>query len=554
MNRIKTILTGAIVAVVLVFVLWEAFKWTAMRVYVGPDEALVVTNKFGQPLPPDRITVPKDDNSFKGVQEEVRGPGRYFLNPVEYEWQTVQLIEIPAGDPQNWQWTDEGVLKDPETAPKIGLISAKQGKAPASGSEVVNPGEKGIQKEVLTPGTYKINPFLYEVTQQPAVVVPPGSVGVVTRLIGDVGEVSSATLTQIRASTTGPATQPGQESRDNSPTRLVVGANQRGILKEVLQPGIYYLNPRMVKVSIVPVGYDQITLDHSSDTGIRFYSFDGYLVEADFTVVWGRAPADAPHIVANIGSAQKVEQNVIEPAMKAACQNEGAKYTAKELIQGTTRSKFQDDLSASLENQVKSRNVHVLLALIRNISIKDNTGKDQTQGLLATIQQANIEVERDLTNKQKTETAQVKAQLEQSLKLVDVAKETVASDTGVKVANILADGQKQAAEIGAQRDLEVAKIELQIAQLDSQRTQILGKADADVAQLKAEAEAKGAKLLVEALGSPQAYNNYIFAKNFQPQELRLIFAGPGTFWTDLKSFQDIGAGKIVQQSQDTEKK
>jgi hypothetical protein len=387
------------------------------------------------------------------------------------------------------------------------------------------------------------------VTQQPAVVVPPGSVGVVTRLVGDVGEVSSATLTQIRASTTGPATQPGQESTEG-PTRLVVGANQRGILKDVLQPGIYYLNPRMIKVTVVPVGYDQIALDHSSNTGIRFYSFDGYLVEADFTVVWGRSPGDAPHIVANIGSAEKVEQNVIEPAMKAACQNEGAKYTAKELIQGTTRSKFQDDLSASLEDQVKSRNVHVLLALIRNISIKDTLGKDQTQGLLSTIQQANIEVERDLTNKQKTETATVKASLEQALKLVDVAKETVASDTGVKVANIMADGQKQAAEIGAQRDLEVAKIELQIAQLDAQRTLILGKADADVAQLKNDADAKGAKMLVDALGNPQAYNNYIFAKNFEPKELRLIFAGPGTFWTDLKNFQDIGASKIVQESQE----
>ena len=549
MNRIKSILTGVIVAVVLIFALSEAFKWTAMRVYVGPDEALVVTNKFGQPLPPDRIVVPVDDNRYKGVQEAVRGPGRYFLNPVEYEWQTVPLIEIPAGDPQDWQWNDDGTLKNPDSAPKVGLISHKQGRAPAEGSEVVNPGEKGVQKEVLTPGTYKINPFLEEVTIVPAVVVPPGSVGVVTRLIGDIGQVSSATLTQIRANTSGPATQPGQETT-TGPTRLVVGANQRGILKDVLQPGIYYLNPRMLKVSIVPVGYDQIALDHDSNTEIRFYSFDGYLVEADFTVVWGRAPGDAPHIVANIGSAQKVEQNVIEPAMKAACQNEGAKYTAKELIQGTTRSKFQDDLSASLEAQVKSRNVHVLLALIRNINIKDNTGKDQTNGLLQTIQQANVQVEVNLTKQQLTETASVEAQLQQTLKLVDVAKETVTSDTGVKVANIMADGQKEAAEIGAQRDLEVARVELQIAQLDAQRTQILGKAGADVTQLKADAEAKGAKMLVDALGTPQAYNNYIFAKNFEPKELRLIFAGPGTFWTDLKNFQDIGAAKIVQQSQD----
>src|SRR5262249_27506493 len=154
------------------------------------------------------------------------------------------------------------------------------------------------------------------------------------------------------------------------------------------------LNPRLLKVTVVPVGYDAITLDdRTSNNGIRFYSYDGYLVEADFTVVWGRAPADAPNIVANIGNYEKIETNVINPAMKAACQNEGAKYTAKELIQGATRSKFQDDLSASLEKQVASRNIHVLLALIRNISIKDNTtGKDQTQGLLATIQRANIEI------------------------------------------------------------------------------------------------------------------------------------------------------------------
>ena len=41
--------------------------------------------------------------------------------------------------------------------------------------------------------------------------------------------------------------------------------------------------------------------------------------------------------------------------------------------------------------------------------------------------------------------------------------------------------------------------------------------------------------------------------NFQPTDLKLIFAGPGTFWTDLKSFQDVGASKVVQQSQEQKK-
>jgi len=541
MNRIKAIVTKLAVAVVALYLLWLGFKWTAMRVYVGPDEALIVTSKFGKPLPAGDVVSP-EGSDFKGVQGAVRGPGRYFLDPVEYEWQVVKQVEIPAGDPERWDFDDEGNLKDPATAPMVAVISLKQGKTLDHDDAVVPDGYKGVQRDVLTPGTYKLNPALMTWTLVPAVVVPPGSVGVVTRLVGQVGTVSSATLTEMSAA----ATQASSPAA--APSRLVVGSLQRGILKDVLQPGIYYLNPRMMKVTIVPVGYDQITLDHRTDTAVRFYSFDGYQVEADFTVVWGRKPADAPDIVANIGSVEKARTNVIEPAMKAACQNEGAKYSAKELIQGDTRSQFQDDLDKTLERQIEARNVHVLLVLIRNITIKDNSGRDQTKGLLGTIQRANIEIERDLTFKQQTQTAIVQAELEQANKLVDVNRETVAAETKVKVANILADGQKKAAEIEADRELKVASIALEEAKLNAQRTEILGKATADVEQMKKDAEAQGARLLVEALGSPEAYNRYIFAKNFEPSDVRLIFAGPGTFWTDLKTFEQVGAAKLIQQN------
>ena len=534
----KYMIVSAVVVLVGIYVAWMAFKWTAMRVYVGPDQALVVISKYGKNLPPDRLTIPAGQRGLKGVQEEVRGPGRYFLNPIFYDTKLVELKEIPAGDPQTWEWLPDGQLKNPRTAPMIGLRSLKEGQTAPAGLEVVAPGYKGIQREVLTPGTYKINPNREEVTILPATVVSPGFVGVVTKLVdGDIGLIHSSELL--------PTTRPA------GGTAVAAGPAVRGILKDVLQPGIYYLNPRMVKVTIVPVGYDSITLETPSDkkkvsTAVRFYSSDGYLVEADFTVVWGRTPADAPHIVATLGNTEQIEQNVIEPAMKAACQNEGAKFSAMALIQGQTREKFQEDLDRSLKEQVKNRHVNILLALIRNISIKDTSGKDATDGLLATIQRANIEIEKDLTNKQKTETATVAANLEQAMRLVDVARETVVSDSGVKVANILADGGKLAAETEAQKELTIAEIALEMALLEAQRTRIMGEAQAKVEQLKNEAEAKGAKMLVDALGSPEAYNRYIFAKNFEPKELRLIFAGPGTFWTDLKSFQDVGAAKMVQ--------
>ena len=540
-----------------------AVKWGVMRTYVGHDEILVVTNRFGDNLPSDRRTV-KEGEGFKGVRDEVFGPGRYFFDPLQYETVIARQTVVGAGNPSKWEWDALGNLKDPASAPQVGLLTLLEGPTPASGDEVVDPGFKGIQRAVLTPGVYKINPVKFKVDLVPAVVVPPGSVGVVTRLVGDVaaGEGASVVETQSIATEKARAgvatTRAGVGSIGAGSTMampFVVGAKQRGILRDVLQPGVYYLNPRMVKVSIVPVGYDAITTRNTGAAGaggagndaIRFYTNDGYLVEADFTVVWGRRPADAPELVRNIGDIDRVAEIVIEPAMKAAAQNEGGRYSAKELIQGKTRTKFQEELSASLERQVQPRNIEVLLALIRNITIKDaSTGRDATQGLLSTIQQANIEVERELTNRQKTQTAVTRAGYEEALKAVDIAKEEVVSESQQKVANLLADGAKKAAQIAAQTEVEVARIQAEVAGLEAQRTEILGKAAADVLRLKNEAEAKGAKMLVDALGGPAAYNQYTFAKNFDPKDLRLIFAGPGTFWTDLKSFQEVGGAQAMQ--------
>ena len=74
-TRIKTILYGLFILFLLMLALWESFKWGVMRVFVPPDKALVITNKFGQALPPDRITVSAGESRYKGVREEILGPG-----------------------------------------------------------------------------------------------------------------------------------------------------------------------------------------------------------------------------------------------------------------------------------------------------------------------------------------------------------------------------------------------------------------------------------------------------------------------------------------------
>ena len=94
MKRIRILTTLLIVLVVLAIPLWELVKWTQMRVFVDTDQALVVINKFGASLPPDRIVVPRGDNHFKGVREDVLGPGRYFFDPLEFDTKLVPLVSI----------------------------------------------------------------------------------------------------------------------------------------------------------------------------------------------------------------------------------------------------------------------------------------------------------------------------------------------------------------------------------------------------------------------------------------------------------------------------
>src|SRR5882724_8198933 len=138
MSRIKSIVAKVVVALLAFYVLWLGFKWTAMRVLVAPDEALIITSKFRTALPAGYVVAPAG-TSYKGVQQDVLGPGRYFLDPVEYEWQVVKQVEIPAGDPDRWDWDANGNLKDPSVGPMVAVVSLKQSLkqgAPPAESEV----------------------------------------------------------------------------------------------------------------------------------------------------------------------------------------------------------------------------------------------------------------------------------------------------------------------------------------------------------------------------------------------------------------------------------
>lgn len=526
--------------------------WFTFRVYVPPDQCAVLIRKSGAALPEGQMVAASSDQ--RGIQMDVLGPGRYFYNPITWNYEVRSLTKIPAGNPKSWEWVhtlDEaqrnelraGMFHFKGEFPQVGVVTRRVGKSADPGEVIVSraSGKAGILAEVLTPGEYKLNPYVYDVSLHPAVVIPAGFVGVVTNLFGDAGpaivaaESSAAVDSHVR-----PLAEPGQ----------------RGTLRDVLQPGVYFINPKLQKVTLVEIGFNEYTQTKTNDKDnnqISFPSDTGYLIRVGVTVIWGIQPAHAAEVINEFGNTDGVLDKVIGPQLRSICRNIGSTYAARDFIQGEKRELFQHALTAELRRVCSSKNVEVLLALVREIEVHSPSGgggegQAVTEDLKRTIQQGQIAVESQITKEKQRAAATVRAQLEEEKKNVEIARETIQADTRVLVANLLADGEKAAAEIAAQANLEVAQIQRDVAGFSAQRVELLGRAHADVEKMKNEADAQGYEMLVGAFGSANAYNLYTFAENFKPDSINLIFAGDGTFWTNLSQFQDIGAAKLLQNA------
>jgi uncharacterized membrane protein YqiK len=129
--RRRLITWGVLCVVVLVIVL---VSWNSFFEYVPQGKHLVIISKSGDPLPPDQVLAREGE---KGILEEVKGEGWHFVMPVLYETELAPNTEIKAG--------------------KVGIVNSRGGKPLPAGRLLAEPGEKGIQRRVLPPGTCKLS-------------------------------------------------------------------------------------------------------------------------------------------------------------------------------------------------------------------------------------------------------------------------------------------------------------------------------------------------------------------------------------------------------------
>jgi regulator of protease activity HflC (stomatin/prohibitin superfamily) len=513
------------------------WQWVVCRREVPAGQSLLLRYKGPFPFALFRKVSQADEGTLVtldsrgrptqiGILKDMPGPGRHFYSPLEYEVIAVPDIVIKPGE--------------------IGVVTSKVGKPlPAGAILADSEGFRGTWRRVLTPGRYRMNSYAYKVETFPVAqcvgsavnvrrregdptLIPPGHVGVVTNKA---------------------------DNRDTGQTQ--------GIQDNVLQPGIYYINPYDKQVDIVSIGFNETTLtvetrDHQPadrpakfgaadpayvpGKGIEFPSNDGFTIHMDYTAIWGILPDQAPDIVRQFGTLKDVEDKVILPQIGSICRLHGSKRGAVDLLVGDKREEFQTDTAEELERILQSKNLTLLFGLTRHIYVPSQVREP--------IQKKYIADELKLTADQKQLTAKAQAALTEAKAKVVLEERRTKAETLKLVAEARAEGEKQAREIEAETERLAAEIDAETAAIQARITTTMGEAQAKKAELANQAEAERYRQYVSTLGGPEAYNRYVFAESL-PSDLKLgvFYAGPGTFWTDLKGIEQTLLGKMVSESE-----
>jgi hypothetical protein len=248
----------------------------------------------------------------------------------------------------------------------------------------------------------------------------------------------------------------------------------------------------------------------------------------DFTAIWGLMPAQAPHAVATFGNVTEVENKVVLPQIESICRNNGSKFKAVDLLVGEEREKFQASNVTEFQKVLSEKEITLQYGLVRHIYIPTEVREP--------IQAAFIADETSLTLAQQQLTAAAEGELKKAEKEVDLATEIVDTETERKYEAAIAEGDREAKGIDAETDKQIAAIEKLTAALAAQAKIVMAEAESEGEKLIEEATAEKFALAVEAFGGAEAYNNWIFASGLPDDlELKLIYAGEGTLWTDSKT-------------------
>ena len=545
-------------------------------VIVPEDRIGLVTKKFvlfgaNKEIPAGRIIATKGEAGF---QAQTLAPGIYFgLWVWQYEIRLQPFVVVPDG--------------------AIGLVMAKDGKELTQGavlarkvesdmfqnaeSFLLNGGQKGRQAAYLTPGTYRINAFLFDVSLAKVTQIKENMVGIVTTLDGaplPEGQIAGRMIeghknfqdadaflanggsrglqphvilagsyflntwfvhveeipmTEIAIGSVGVViSYYGEEGEDLSGSDFkhgnIVRKGCKGVWAEPLGPGKYPLNTYILRTELVPTTNlvlnwanarsEAHQLDkHLSTITVR--SKDGFPFNLDVSQIIHIPMTEASKVIARFGNMNNLVSQVLEPTIGNYFRNSAQDSDVIAFL--STRKERQASAREHINKVLDQYNVNGVDTLIGDIAPPESLMKTLTDRKIAEEQKVTYD-----TQRMAQETRQ---DLEKQTAIADMQRQIVEADQGVQIAERVADstvkkaeGDAQSVKLNAAAEAERTKL---IAGAEAQRIQMTGSAEAEKILAIGKANAEAYELQVKAMGGDNFTRTKI-AETLGREKVKLI--------------------------------
>lgn len=505
---------------------WPMFRNRKVPIISVPDKTIgVVISQVGAPIPVgstsavykeafgnfENVLAFVENGGQQGIQRHVLTPGTYTIHPDAFIVVTVngvygrpvnkdaqamvdqarrrhlEFVSIPTDNVGIVTALDGPPLEPGTIAGRIGgfediktledagaeptaIISAVLSYKNTSHNNYQNAqafldqgGRRGLQHDVLMPGDYAINPFLFEVTTTNMLVVEQGQVAVIKAYVGLPTVDKSGETYKF-----GSIVAPGHEGIWSD----VVRTSKKGI-----NPHIY--SPIIVPTSILQLNWaDNTTSEHGLDRDLSTIvakSSDAFEFKIELQVQIHIPDTNAAKVIGSVESIAKLVNEVLQAAVGNYFRDKLSQLAATEFIQ--TRSEVQRAATEYIKSYLSAYYVEVRGVYIQDVKLPDDL--------------ADVLRKREIANQQKqTYAAEMEAQK---------ARISTEAERGK------ADMQKEKAAAEVSVDIETARAEAAVARASGDRKVLEQVGAGEAAKIKAVGEAQGAAEQALGLGKAAGY-------------------------------------------------
>jgi uncharacterized membrane protein YqiK len=428
-------------------------------------------------------------------QKNLTGVTKEFLKITQIKSDYVGLVTVLDGQP-----LVEGRIAGTSIPDHSSFQNAK--------AFIDNGGFKGLQEDVLRPGSYTLNPWFAKIEQIPMTEIDIGYVGVVVSSSGDSDEdVSGAEFTH---------------------TNLVKKGN-RGIWAEPLFPGKHALNTKILKVEKIPttnivLNWGRESSSHKYDENLNSITArtkDGFSMNIDVSQIIHVGAGMASKVIARVGSMQNLVDNILQPIIGNYFRNSCQASEALDYIK--TRSERQREAAKFIKEALLDYDVEAVDTLIGDLFPPEQ--------LMLTLTNRKIAEEETTTYASQKLAQDERKKLLESVALAESQAEVVRQEQGIRISNSRA--QQSIEEAKGQSE----KVKVQaLAEAESLRVNSI--AQAESVRVKAIAEAES----IEKVGAARAKAYEASAKALGPKNLAAIEIINKLAEKNIKITPDIYAG------------